>query len=132
MEAVRIAHAGGPDRREIENIAYRVRLPDDGVVMHLGDADPAPVHYADYAAHWGARATDVAFPPYWFFAAPQGQAFLTEQLNARHSVGVHVPVEIPAALTNSGADFFSKPGEERTISLAEQPQKKRAVNGAEP
>lgn len=117
VEAVRIAHAGGPERRAIQNILYRVTLPEDGVVIHMGDADPAPANYQPYADHWRAKRTDVAFPPYWFFREATTQTYLSQGLNAKRSVGVHVPVDVPAELRASGADFFSQPGESRTISV---------------
>ena len=121
VEAVRIAHAGGAKRRAIENILYRVKMPNDAIVMHLGDADPAATHYEPYAEHWRSRSTDLAFPPYWFLNSAQGRALLTSQLNAGQSIGVHVPVEIPPELKASGADFFTQPGESRTIRASIAP-----------
>lgn len=120
VEAFRVAHAGGIERRAIQNIVYRVRLPEDGVVMHMGDADPAPAHYQPHAEQWRATPTDVAFPPYWFFRESATSTFLATQLNARRSIGVHVPDDVPAQLRESGIDFFSKTGESRTITIEQR------------
>lgn len=115
VEAVRIPHSGGEARRGIENLAYRVTLGGRATVLHMGDADPAAPDFADYDAHWQARQTDLAFPPYWFALSTSGQAVLSDRLNARAWVGVHVPQTVPADLEASGADYFHMPGERREI-----------------
>lgn len=119
-DAVRIPHAGWPGRADIQNIVYRVSLSAHATVMHMGDADPNDDHYAPYDDVWAARRTDLAFPPYWFFASAETHAILKERLNVATSVGVHVPARTPpgleAAKRRHGIDFFSEPGETRPIN----------------
>lgn len=115
IEAVRIAHAGWPQRAEVENLVYRVSIGNKLTVMHLGDADPNAVHFSPFAAHWKKQLTDTAFPPYWFFLSAEGNQILDHQINATESIGVHVPVEVPPELRASGKRYFSKPGEQRAI-----------------
>ena len=115
VEAVRIAHAGGPSRREIQNILYRVTLAGEAVVMHMGDADPRLSNYRPYDKHWQALKTDLALPPYWFFVVPGGEKLLSQRLNSAQQIGVHVPAEAPEDLIKSGADYFFRSGEQRII-----------------
>ncbi|MEL7453790.1 MAG: MBL fold metallo-hydrolase [Pseudomonadota bacterium] len=117
VEAVRIPHAGGAQRRSIENMVYRVTLGDTATVIHMGDADPADAHFAPYENYWQAARTDAAFPPYWFFLSEAGTAILETRINAAGAIGVHVPVEAPANLVATGQDFFHSPGEVRQISV---------------
>ena len=115
-EAVRIPHAGwpAPRRASVQNIVFRVTLNEDVTVMHMGDADVNMAHYRPHAAHWQARGTDTAFPPYWMLTAPGGSQIL-EYMNVESSVGTHVPIKVPSDLKNSGKDYFSVPGETRVI-----------------
>ncbi len=115
VEAVRIPHAGGPGRREIENLVYRVTLESAATVMHMGDADPALTHYSPYEAHWQAQTTGTAFPPYWFFLSAEGTQIVDQVLNVQETIGVHVPVRIPDDLVASGRNFFADPGGVRTL-----------------
>ncbi|MEP2653611.1 MAG: MBL fold metallo-hydrolase [Paraglaciecola sp.] len=119
VEAVRIPHAGWPSRANIENLVFRVTLnhaKSPITIMHLGDADPDDNHYIPYKRYWQQRVTDTAFPPYWFYFSAEGNDILNEILNVKNSVGLHVPVIIPKRLKATGADFFSSPGEVRTLS----------------
>ena len=120
FEAVRIPHSGWPGRADIENIVFRVTLNDgsDGAstVMHMGDADANDEHYLPHKQHWLKRITDTAFPPYWFYGSAEGNDILNEIINAKHSIGLHVPVIVPNSLKKSGKDYFSKPGEQRKIT----------------
>lgn len=118
IDAVRIPHAGWPGRAEIENIVFRVTLPDSVsplTIMHMGDADPDDAHYLPYKAHWQSVQTDTAFPPYWFYFSAEGKDILSEIINAKHSIGIHVPVVTPKQLKNGGDQYFSVPGEVRNI-----------------
>lgn len=115
IEAVRIPHAGGADRLDIENLVYRVTINNKVTVMHLGDADPDSSHFTPFAAHWQRQLTDTAFPPYWFFLSPEGNHIIDHQINAAHAVGVHVPIKVPSELQTSGKVFFSKPSEQHAI-----------------
>ena len=116
VEAVRIPHAGGPSRRALENLVYRVTLAGAATVIHMGDADPALEHFEPYAEHWNARKTDAAFPPYWFFLSAEGVEIVDETLNARTATGVHVPVREPAELAATGRAYFGAPGEVRELA----------------
>ncbi|MEM9573148.1 MAG: MBL fold metallo-hydrolase [Pseudomonadota bacterium] len=115
IDVVRIPHAGWPGRADISNLVWRVTLADGVTVMHLGDADPNDVHYAPHAEHWQKTTTDVAYPPYWFFLSEEGRQIVGVRLNARAATGIHVPIELPAELFVTGADFLHKPGETRQI-----------------
>ncbi|MDT0596374.1 MBL fold metallo-hydrolase [Glaciecola petra] len=123
FEGVRIPHAGWPGRADIENIVFRVTLSnteadkknENITVMHMGDADANDDHYLPFKAHWQSRETDLAFPPYWFFYQLEGNYILDELINAKQHVGVHVPMQVPKRLKETGKDYFSKSGEQRTI-----------------
>ena len=116
IDAVRIPHAGWPARADISNLVWRVTLADGVTVMHLGDADPDDGHYAPHEAHWQAKRTDAAYPPYWFFLSEAGRQIVDERLNTETATGIHVPVELPADLFVSDADFLHAPGETRTVN----------------
>lgn len=111
FDVVRIPHAGWPGRADIENLVYRVTLPNGVVVMHMGDADPDVQHYLQFKSHWSLLETDTAFPPYWFFYSMEGRDILNVHLNARHSVGVHVPMAVPEFLLKENHPHFSRPGQ---------------------
>jgi len=123
IEAVRIPHSGWPTGRvDVENISWRVTLNETTTVLHMGDADPNDVHFKRDAAYWQMRHTNMAFPPYWFFGSSGGNAILEHRIKPDHSVGVHVPVSIPAepALRPAGLrihDLFTRPGETRLIPV---------------
>jgi len=114
-KAIRIPHAGGEGRREVQNYVWRVTLNDGVTVMHMGDADPADRWFAPHAAHFEARKTDTAFPPYWFLMTQEGQAILNTRLNIGAVIGVHVPAKLPAELALSGLPFFHTPGETQAV-----------------
>lgn len=115
--AVRIPHAGwpAPARASVQNMVYRVTLGDGATVMHMGDADPRRQHFIPHKDHWAERRTETAFPPYWFLTSMQGRNILTDDMNVASSIGVHVPLEVPADLKESEQDYFSKSGETREI-----------------
>lgn len=121
IEAVRIPHSGWPTGRlDIENIVWRVTLNDAATVLHMGDADPNDVHFAQDAQYWNRNNPNMAFPPYWFFSSASGREILNNRIKAKRSVGVHVPVTIPAdpllrPVELRGYDLFTQPGETRTI-----------------
>jgi len=122
IEAVRIPHSGWPTGRlDVENIVWRVTLNEDTTVLHMGDADPNDVHFERDARYWERNIPQMAFPPYWFFSSSSGRAILSERIKAKRSVGVHVPVSIPAdpllrPIELRRVDLFTTPGETRTIS----------------
>lgn len=115
--AVRIPHAGwpAPARASVQNMVYRVTLGEGATVMHMGDADPRRQHYIPHKEHWAEQRTDTAFPPYWFLTSMQGRNILSDDMNVAKSIGVHVPIKVPADLKESGQDYFSKSGEKREI-----------------
>jgi len=118
IDAVRIPHAGWPSRAEVENLVFRVTLTNQGTsttVMHMGDADPDDDHFLPYQDHWQKRASDAALPPYWFYFSAEGRDILTNIINVKKSIGIHVPIEIPNQLKSSDHDYFSKPGEIRKL-----------------
>ncbi len=115
IEAVRIPHSGWPERANVENIVFRVKVASDVSVMHLGDADVNVEHYRGYREHWHREETDVAFPPYWFKGNSTGHKILHEHMNAKRAIGIHVPRDVPPKLKDSGEEFFSRPGEETDL-----------------
>jgi L-ascorbate metabolism protein UlaG (beta-lactamase superfamily) len=121
IEAVRIPHSGWPTGRvDIENIVWRVTLNDRTTVLHMGDADPNDVHFAQDAQYWNRNNPHMAFPPYWFFSSGSGREILNNRIKAQRSVGVHVPVSIPGdpllrPVELRGFDLFTSPGETRSI-----------------
>lgn len=117
VEAVRIPHAGWPQRANVENIVYRLSLNNRLSVIHMGDADADDSHFSRYKEFWLTRTTNMAFPPYWFLMSKAGNQILDNRINTEKSVGVHVPNNIPIKLKQSGKDFFSTPGETRSIQL---------------
>jgi L-ascorbate metabolism protein UlaG (beta-lactamase superfamily) len=122
IDAIRIPHAGWPDRyASVENLVFRVTLDETTTVMHFGDADPDIEHYDQNPDHWGARHTDLAMPPYWFFASYHGKIVLEKHIRAGHSIGIHVPNQVPDDPADrpqelAGFDLFTQPGETRVIS----------------
>jgi L-ascorbate metabolism protein UlaG (beta-lactamase superfamily) len=124
IEAVRIPHSGWPTGRlDVENISWRVTLNETTTVLHMGDADPNDVHFARDADYWDRTHIHMAFPPYWFFDSTYGPGILKNRLKPDHSVGVHVPVYIPADHARRppalrGYDLFTEPGETRVIPVA--------------
>ncbi|MEO1659395.1 MAG: MBL fold metallo-hydrolase [Pseudomonadota bacterium] len=121
IDVVRIPHAGWPGRAEVSNLVWRVTLADGVTVMHMGDADPNEQHFEPHEAHWQARQTHTAYPPYWFFVSGDGPSILAETINAARATAVHVPIELPTDLFVSGADFFHTPGETRTLTQDNTP-----------
>ena len=120
--AVRIPHAGwpAPARAAVQNMVYRVTLSDEkggdgATVIHMGDADPRRQHFIPHKDHWTVKRTDTAFPPYWFLTSMQGRNILEDDMNVAKSIGVHVPIKVPADLKDSGQDYFSVSGETREI-----------------
>lgn len=115
FDAVRIPHAGWPQRADVSNLVYRVTLEKQITVMHMGDADPNDEHFKPLADHWQQKTTDAAYPPYWFFTSLEGPAILKQRIQAKQNVGIHVPIKVPEDLIESGATFFSKPGETQAL-----------------
>lgn len=120
VEAIRTPHSGWPGRHaDVANIAYRITGPDGARVMHLGDADAAEAHFAPYREVLDEARTQIAFVPFWFFAAPHPDELIDETLNAESAVGIHVPTKVPGSLKDSGRDYFTGEGQERAISPPE-------------
>jgi len=93
---------------------------DDAKTISVGEikATAVRIPHAGWPApkrDWAAKRTDHAFPPYWFLTSPQGRYILEDDMNVANSIGVHVPLKIPADLKESGQDYFSILGETREI-----------------
>jgi len=87
----------------------------------MGDADPSDVHFAWDVNYWNRNQPQMAFPPYWFFSSASVREFLAQRIKAACSVGVHVPVSMPAdpmlrPVDLRSVDLFTRPSELRTIS----------------
>lgn len=121
IEAFPIPHNGGGPT---PNYAFRVLLDQKTRVLHLGDADPADRHYAPYQGDFDARATDVAFPPFWMLLSESGRRVLEQRIRPKQTIGIHVEAkerQDPAgARLQAGADLFIEPGEERPIADRER------------
>lgn len=122
IEAVRIPHSGWPTGRlDVSNLAWRVTLDSATTVLHLGDADANDVHFALDPEFWSSNQPNIAFPPYWFFAADAGREILSDRIAADDSVGIHVPEamstdssQLPRELRD--VVLFLEPGETRPIA----------------
>lgn len=121
IEAVRVAHAGWPERHsDIQNIAFRVTLDEAMTVVHLGDADSDAQHYSPHADFWNARDADLALPPVWLMLTDKGRHVLTTYVDAQHAIGIHVYSSIPDDAAKRppefhGLDIFTRPGETRQL-----------------
>ena len=116
IDVVRIPHSGWPNRHiDVSNLLFRVTLDDAVTVIHMGDADPNDVHFFPYDDLWKSTQTDMSFPPYWFYMSTFGPGILENGLNTKESIGIHVPVEVPVELINSGEKYFSNPSEEHQL-----------------
>ncbi len=124
IEAIRIPHAGWPERADVQNIIFKVSAKNDFSVMHMGDADPNEAHYQDYQEFF-KKITDVAFPPYWFALSVSGRNLMETTLNAKQYIGLHVPADVPSALKASKLDYFSEPGDKRVIKIDDSKPIKR-------
>lgn len=115
IDAVRIPHAGWPSRAEVENIVFRVTLNNSSTIMHMGDADPDDDHYLPYKTFWQKKTTDINFPPYWFLYSAEGRDILDNIIAAKANVGIHVPMQVPKQLQQSGRDYFSEPDQNKSL-----------------
>ena len=115
FDAVRIPHAGWPERAGIANLVFRVTLNNEITVVHMGDADPNDEHFKPLIAHWDKQSTNTAFPPYWFMTSQSGQLILKERIKAKENIGVHVPIAVPQDLIASKERYFSTPGEKTQL-----------------
>ncbi len=125
IKAFRSPHSGWPERHsETHNISYRVSVSSgDGEVMrvmHLGDADPATQHFAPFADFLSAKRTGLVMVPFWFYQSDDLDAILEETLNADTSVAVHVPVNVPAYLSEGTRPYFTQVGEVVEIPITAQ------------
>lgn len=118
VDAVRIPHAGWPQRADVSNIVFRVSLENELSVIHMGDADTDDAHFKPLKEYWDSKPTDTAFPPYWFLTSRSGQRVLNTRIKAQQNVGVHVPIKVPNDLKESGAKYFSLPGEVLSLTPA--------------
>ena len=89
--------------------------------VNVDDADPNDSHFRPLSAYWQAQETDIAFPPYWFFLSREGNYILDYRINAKRSIGVHVPLKIPAQLIQTQKPYFSVPGETVSVIPATAP-----------
>ncbi|MDX1403018.1 MAG: MBL fold metallo-hydrolase [Woeseiaceae bacterium] len=122
IEILSVPHAGWPTARtDVQNIVFRVTLDDTSTIVHLGDADARLVHFDKDRAFWDERRVDLALPPYWFLLSDDGREILSDRIYARHSIGIHVPVEYadnPSSMPEAlfGEDLFLRPGEGRRFT----------------
>ncbi len=127
VNAISVPHTGWPEYlSDVHNVVFSVLLDESISVVHLGDADTNRFHFKRHDEFWRTKHHNLALPPYWFFLDEDGRRSLSEHIAADHSIGVHVPTEMPDDASErpsefSGFDLFTKPGEVRNIgSLDEQ------------
>jgi len=127
VDAFPLSH--GPGRfAGIQNLGHVVRLGGFRI-LHLGDAHMDPRNFAPYELP--TLELDVALVPYWYFGSTVGEVLLSEHLEARLVVAMHVPPgEVQAvrtALARSHPDVvvFTEPL--ATRSLAERPSTEPAT-----
>jgi L-ascorbate metabolism protein UlaG (beta-lactamase superfamily) len=122
VEVVAIPHSGGQGMADIQNLAYRVTLRDAVTVSHLGDATGDETFYLEQRPFWDARATQLAFVPYWLLLDEDGRRIIGERIGAATVVGVHVPADAVGQgrewRQQAGGDLFTDPGESRRIDTA--------------
>ncbi len=118
IDVVSVPHAG--NRPHIQNYAWRVTLDEDTTVVHLGDADTAISNFSRHQAHFDAKTTNTAFPPYWFVGDDNGELILSDIIKAKQTIGIHVPKRAAGNgdqwRARFGGDLFTDPGETRAIA----------------
>jgi L-ascorbate metabolism protein UlaG (beta-lactamase superfamily) len=124
VDAFRSPHSGWPDRHaSVHNITFRVSVPGKAGavsrVMHLGDADPDPVHYEALQTLLQAQRTGLAIVPFWFTGREDVAQIIDQTLNSESMVAVHVPVNVPDRLKEGEWTYFSKAGEVLEIPATE-------------
>ncbi len=122
IEAFNVPHSGWPNtHHDVQNLTFRVTLDSSATILHLGDADPRREHFHQHATTWRAKKTHVAFPPIWFFVAPQGNIILEDDILAQQSVAVHAPRNMRKIYEEKLGDqaVFRSPGETRDITTEE-------------
>jgi L-ascorbate metabolism protein UlaG (beta-lactamase superfamily) len=121
VQAAFIPHSGWPKSMlNVQNIAFRVTLDESITALHMGDADTKDAHFQQHDRYW-KHPIHVAFPPYWYFSSANGRFVLENRLKPDHSIGIHVPKEMPDNPEDRPEeyrdfDLFTAPGETRTIS----------------
>lgn len=125
VEAFRSPHNGWPDRHgDVHNISYRVAARNGAGfmarVMHLGDADPAPEHFAPHAGLLASARTGLAIVPFWFLQQPDTANLLDRTLNAEALAAMHVPAREPAFLAGSGWTYFAGAGQQVDVPADSQ------------
>jgi hypothetical protein len=83
----------------------------------MGDADARIVHFEADEEYWEERVTDIALPPYWFFASDDGVEILEDRMDVRYAIGIHAPAEFSNRTSIPdkyiGTELFTQPGEGR-------------------
>lgn len=116
VQALSVPHAGYPARhQDLQHYVYRVSVSESARVLHLGDASHDDALYAPHEDVLASGRSGIAFVPYWMLLEEDGRAMIETRLRADHVVGIHVPSDVPQALKDSGADYFSQLGETRDI-----------------
>lgn len=126
VNAISVPHTGWPEYlSDVHNVVFSVSLDESVSVVHLGDADTNTGRFERHDEFWRATHHHLALPPYWFFLDENGRRTLSETIAADHSVGVHVPTEIPDDPEDrpsefAGADLFTRPGEVRNVGIFDE------------
>ena len=124
IEAIRTPHSGWPERHvDTHNLTYRVSAPNGARVMHFGDADPGEQHFAPHAEFFADARTGLAIVPFWHFSTEDPARLIDQTFNADGAVGMHVPVDEPGWLADSGWEYFNGLGQQVGVpGAADEPQ----------
>lgn len=118
VEFLRLPHAGGARRREVQNLGHVIEI--GGVrVLHVGDADLDTPELAAYGL--AKRGIDVALIPYWWLGSAEMLAQVRERLGDARLVAMHVPpgdvehVSARLAAIDPEILCFQRSGDERNL-----------------
>lgn len=123
IEAFRSPHSGWPDRHAgVHNLTFRVTVPASNGralrVMHVGDADPDPVHFEPHQAFLSRVRTGLVIVPFWFARGEKTPEVTKSLFNADDAVAVHIPQKEPEWLSRSEWSRFTEEGQTLPVGSA--------------
>jgi len=120
IEAIRSPHSGWPERHsKVHNLSFRVSAPGGARVMHFGDADPGLQHFEPHTEFFASARTGLAIVPFWHLNSDDPEKLIDQTFNAQRAVGMHVPVDEPDWLSESGWDYFNGLGQQVAVPASE-------------
>ncbi|GJL90949.1 MAG: hypothetical protein DHS20C04_06080 [Hyphococcus sp.] len=91
IEVTAIQHNGGEQMADVQNLAFRVALTPETIVMHLGDSTPDLELFQRYHDLWKRTPVAYAFAPYWFVTSEPGRRILDKLVAAQSTNAIHFP-----------------------------------------